>query len=951
MSSFGSSLINKGKKVVPKAAGRRRPGGAASALSINDAASETSRPSLEPSQTPQPEPARVSVPPVGLPTPEATQVTQIPQVPQAFKVPAIAPGESDGVPAIHFTAPARDTTSQPQAPRSHEIPARAETSDIPSVTATGSPASAATSGRRRSASPHVEATKGAKRQRLDDSEQPTSRTTPNPPVNLPVVPSRPVQPRNDDEIPVIQVNQSPPAKTLSRPSKAVQAAKQTRTAQNGIVDYETPEQTQAQPSSATSASAPAPRRRASRPAVAPLLTTTIQGAKPRAKGTRRNQWQISTPTDLAAVRARDYGYDLSPQPVQEGEEEGSTAPRLRKVRKDKGVRKGPIRMDLEDGGEEEDVAQDLNGSTRNRPSRAELASAAKHGRAIAPQPSGASQQHGQDTNEGEDGEGADAEGEAPGPTSEASARLRNAQKRRAKQVAAQNARSRANGKSTAVAIDQAIAQSVEGPASRRKSSAANPFDRLQAQEDPRSQRSSSVTTDSTEVSVVSEGGTKQKKRYKRQATPPGNETVFIAEKVTPMISLSGRDTENRVGQRSITEMRMRNVDWKQVKAGHEKEENEMAILKGNRKTNHFETIRQQAGLPPRDATSNTGTPASGEGEGEEAEEDEDGGEMGELEKAIKQRERIHGPTIVGKAILVNGAHRLDEESRNVMTQAEVIEAQTKDGLPAEENDLIKRRFTVHSLIKWKRKDPKERIYKPSRWTDDETELFYDALRCCGVDFMSMARWFPTRIRKSLKRKFNMEEKHNKERIDEVLNAHMMMRGHEDGGIGWDMEQFKANGASLNLMDPKAIYKELEKTRVEREVEIAEAREEYKKEKQNKRNAGVEPSDDEEDEEGDEEEEEVVGSDVEAGSEVDEEPPSPGDMIANIQKGLIEKKRRTQQAEAGAEKGDKQTEIIEDADEQGDDDDIVPTMEGEDGEGLYAPEDEEPADWDDMEEEP
>jgi hypothetical protein len=282
-----------------------------------------------------------------------------------------------------------------------------------------------------------------------------------------------------------------------------------------------------------------------------------------------------------------------------------------------------------------------------------------------------------------------------------------------------------------------------------------------------------------------------------------------------------------------------------------------------------------------------------------------------------------------------------------MTQGQVIDAQTQNAPPAEENDLIKRRFTVHSLIKWKRKDPKERIYQSARWTDDETERFYEALRCCGVDFGSMAQWFPTRIRRSLKRKFNIEERTNKERINETLDAHMMMLGHEDDGTGWDMEQFKANGASSNLKDPREIEKELAKIRTEREVEIAEARAEYQLEKQNQRNAGLEQSDEDEDED------EEAGSDAEAGSDVDEEPPSPGDMIANIQKELIEKKRRIQQAEAGAENGDKQAEIIDDADGEADEEDedgILPTMEGEDEEEVYAQDEEEPADWDDMEEE-
>ncbi|VDO41266.1 unnamed protein product [Haemonchus placei] len=57
--------------------------------------------------------------------------------------------------------------------------------------------------------------------------------------------------------------------------------------------------------------------------------------------------------------------------------------------------------------------------------------------------------------------------------------------------------------------------------------------------------------------------------------------------------------------------------------------------------------------------------------------------------------------------------------------------------------------------------------KGTSWTEKETELFYEILRCTGPDFGLMHEFFPTRARNELKTKFNREERSNWAKLKEV----------------------------------------------------------------------------------------------------------------------------------------------------------------------------------------
>lgn len=59
--------------------------------------------------------------------------------------------------------------------------------------------------------------------------------------------------------------------------------------------------------------------------------------------------------------------------------------------------------------------------------------------------------------------------------------------------------------------------------------------------------------------------------------------------------------------------------------------------------------------------------------------------------------------------------------------------------------------------------------KSERWSREETEKFYDALRKYGTDFSMLEKVFPNRTRRQLKNKFKREERENAGLIDEILS--------------------------------------------------------------------------------------------------------------------------------------------------------------------------------------
>jgi transcription factor TFIIIB component B'' len=100
-----------------------------------------------------------------------------------------------------------------------------------------------------------------------------------------------------------------------------------------------------------------------------------------------------------------------------------------------------------------------------------------------------------------------------------------------------------------------------------------------------------------------------------------------------------------------------------------------------------------------------------------------------------------------------------------------------------------------------------RNLKPQQWTDEETELFYQALSAFGTDFDTICRMFKGKTRKHIKLKFNREERLAPARINAALVGQKT--------VSIDMEQYqRATGQEYETAE--AIY--AEQQRAEEEFE-------------------------------------------------------------------------------------------------------------------------------------
>lgn len=60
--------------------------------------------------------------------------------------------------------------------------------------------------------------------------------------------------------------------------------------------------------------------------------------------------------------------------------------------------------------------------------------------------------------------------------------------------------------------------------------------------------------------------------------------------------------------------------------------------------------------------------------------------------------------------------------------------------------------------------------KTTRWSKEETQLFYEALKLCGLDFTLISDLFENKSRKQVKRKYMREEINNRHKIEEIVKS-------------------------------------------------------------------------------------------------------------------------------------------------------------------------------------
>ncbi|EAQ91285.1 hypothetical protein CHGG_03220 [Chaetomium globosum CBS 148.51] len=148
--------------------------------------------------------------------------------------------------------------------------------------------------------------------------------------------------------------------------------------------------------------------------------------------------------------------------------------------------------------------------------------------------------------------------------------------------------------------------------------------------------------------------------------------------------------------------------------------------------------------------------------------------------------------------IIDGEIVLDHRSLQVDRHARARE-EAGDLVEIEEND-----FTHHTTSATYLR----RNLKPQQWTDDETDLFYQALQAFGTDFDTICRMFRGKTRKHIKLKFNREERVNPQRITAALVGQKT--------VSFDMEQYqRATGQEYETAE--AIYAEQKKAEEEFEA--------------------------------------------------------------------------------------------------------------------------------------
>jgi len=283
-------------------------------------------------------------------------------------------------------------------------------------------------------------------------------------------------------------------------------------------------------------------------------------------------------------------------------------------------------------------------------------------------------------------------------------------------------------------------------------------------------------------------GAQPARRRGRAPTPEDAEGQTIDPNNTLMNSLASRNF--RIGKLSQRERKMREINWDDVKKRQREREEEQL----NTRAARAEVDRQltEAELAAREAAERAAAPQL---------------------------------TLVdGEMRIVQGSGTIDQ-SGDAGRDFEMMET-------VEEDDFTNR-INYRSFLRNNKRYPEEFLLpgQGKRWNFKDTEDFYEALAMFGTDFGLMATVFKDVSRRSIKLKFNREERKNPERIDQILRSRTR--------INWD-EYLAASGskdeAFVNVEETNAQLQALEGEYMQ---QIEEVKAQAEEERRQRRLAGVE----------------------------------------------------------------------------------------------------------------
>ena len=273
---------------------------------------------------------------------------------------------------------------------------------------------------------------------------------------------------------------------------------------------------------------------------------------------------------------------------------------------------------------------------------------------------------------------------------------------------------------------------------------------------------------------LSEAPRKRRRREERSKTPEDAEDREIAPATVRMQELC---KDQRIGRKSKLEQSMRQIDWSEV-------------------------VRKRKEAARVDVTT--------QGQKENAVNER-------LDRAARERESAHhgGPQLR----IVNGQMVVDQASLIVDRRAEA--SRNDDTLEEVEEDDLTARVNSHSWLYDNRRDPAERgrPLKSDRWTSDQTEAFYDALRMFGTDFYIISCMFPGKTRRQIKLKFVREEKSNPAAVKAALVG-------ETVPMNFDAYLAATGQGEESFKDPKELEAELRAEDDKHKEEIEKRKEEH-----------------------------------------------------------------------------------------------------------------------------
>ncbi|KAF9172937.1 Transcription factor TFIIIB component B [Mortierella sp. AD011] len=150
--------------------------------------------------------------------------------------------------------------------------------------------------------------------------------------------------------------------------------------------------------------------------------------------------------------------------------------------------------------------------------------------------------------------------------------------------------------------------------------------------------------------------------------------------------------------------------------------------------------------------------------------DEDGsgnGEANKEEKTTRARSEINTPkpapqpkTFAPQVRVVDGQIELDVDS--LVVDHDIVEADTHQEPMEYVEESSTTKFVNNSSF--------TRKIASERWSEKDTDLFYEALAQWGTDFGIICRLFPSKTRIAVRNKYKREDRYNHSRVEEALNS-------------------------------------------------------------------------------------------------------------------------------------------------------------------------------------